>query len=257
MCTKLAKFFKESATNVVSSKGHSEDKGIPTVLHEIYNSDLPPSDKSISRLTQEAQTLVGAGTETTGNVLSVTTYYLLSNPSIAKRLKKELVESGSDVKQLASKEDLQKLPFLAAVISEGLRISSSVAGRLPRINPRAAMKYQSYIIPAGTAVSVSMRDVHFNDDIFPEPLQFKPERWLGDRSEKQALEKYLVPFSRGSRSCVGTELALAELYLVIGNLFRKYDLKLVDTNNEDMSMAHEFFSPFGPVDSKGLRVMVI
>ncbi|MCJ1454023.1 hypothetical protein MMC28_004373 [Mycoblastus sanguinarius] len=250
-------FFKASATKVVFSKGLSKATSHPTVLHEIYNSDLPPSDKSVSRLTQEAQTLVGAGTETTGNTLSVTTFHLLSNPSTMKKLKQELLEMGGNLSQLASYQDLQKLSYLAAVISEGLRLSSSVVGRLPRINPKAAMQYKSFIIPAGTAVSVSIRDVHFNESIFPDAHQFKPERWLGDLGRKRALEKYLVPFSKGSRSCVGMELALAELYLVIGNMFRTFDMNLVDTTMEDMRIAHDFFSPFAPSESKGLRILVI
>lgn len=224
------------------------------VLHEVYHSDLLRSEQSVSRLTQEAQTLVGAGTETTGNTLSMTTFYLLSDWRKAQTLKKELRDFGGNGDDSMSFQDLQKLPYLAAVISEGLRISSSVSGRLPRVNPTRAMVYKSYIIPAGTAVSMSIRDIHFDESIFPDANQFKPERWLGD--EKYALEKYLVPFSKGPRGCVGINLALAELHLVIGNLFRRFDMELVDTKEEDMTLAHDFFSSFGPADSKGLRVAV-
>ena len=117
------------------------------------------------------------------------------------------------------------------------------------------MEYKSYIIPAGTAVSMSIGDVLYDELVFPDAHHFKPERWLGD--EKRALEKYLVPFGKGQRSCVGMNLALAELYLVIGNLFRRFEMELSETKEEDMAMAHDFFSPFGPADSKGLRVVVL
>ncbi|CAD6587386.1 MAG: hypothetical protein ASARMPREDX12_002831 [Alectoria sarmentosa] len=230
-------FFKESAANIVASRGQSTDKGEPTVLHDINNSNSSLSERSVSRLIQEAQTLVGAGTETTGNTLSMTTFYLLANPDKAGRLKKELTGLEKDRRQPVSYQALQKLPFLTAVISEGLRISSSVAGRLPRVSPTAAMEYKSYLLPAGTAVSMSIRDVHFDESIFPDAHRFKPERWLGD--EKRDLEKFLIPFSKGPRSCVGMNLALAELYLVIGNLFRRFDMKLVDTKEEDLTMAHD------------------
>lgn len=157
----------------------------------------------------------------------MTTFYLLAHPQIARRLKKELLSIGENSSQLLAYHDLQKLPYLRAVISEGLRISSSVAGRLPRVNRTAAIEYKSYTLPAGTAVSMSIRDIHFDESIFPNAYQFKPERWLGE--DKRALEKYLIPFSKGPRSCVGMNLALAELYLVIGNLFRRYDMELVGT----------------------------
>ena len=185
----------------------------------------------------------------------MTTFYLTSDRRKAQTLKKELLGAGGNLNASMKFQDLQKLPYLTAVISEGLRISSSVSGRLPRVNPTAAMEYKSYIIPAGTAVSMSTRDVHFDERIFPDAHQFKPERWLGDG--KRALEKYLVPFSKGPRSCVGMNLALAELYSVIGNIFRRFEMELVDTKEEDLIMAHDFFSSFGPAESKGLRVAVL
>ena len=225
------------------------------MLHDIYNLDLQRSEQSVPRLTQEAQSLIGAGTETTGNTLSVTTFHLLSDWRKAHTLKKELQVFHGSPDEVLTFQDLQKLPYLTAVISEGLRICSGVSGRLPRVNPSAVMEYKSYIIPAGTAVSMSIRDVLYDGSIFPDAHQFNPERWLGD--EKRALEKYLVPFSKGPRSCIGMSLALAELYLVIGNLFRRFEMELFDTKEEDMTMAHDFFSPFGPADSKGLRVAVL
>ena len=152
--------------------------------------------------------------------------------------------------------DLQRLPYLTASITEGLRISSSVAGRLPRINPHAAMNYNDFIIPAGVVVSMSIRDVNLNKTIFPDADHFIPERWLGDYEKRQMLEKYMVAFGRGPRNCIGMNLALVELYLVIGNLFRDYNMKLVETREEDLKITHDFFSPFGPTNSKGLRVKV-
>lgn len=251
----LGKFLKDSATSTVASYSHDRYKERRTILHEIYEADRHASEHSIPRLAQEAQVLFGAGAETTGHTLSVTTFQLLADPPKAERLRKELLGIGDDLSLLLFYDDLQRLPYLSAVISEGLRMSSSATGRLPRVNPNAAMAYQSYVIPAGTAVSTSIRDVHFDEAIFPDARRFKPERWLGDGGK--ALEKYLVPFGKGPRSCVGMTLALTELYMVIGNAFRAFDMQLVDTKEEDMTTAHDFFSPFGPADSKGLQVAML
>ena len=103
---------------------------------------------------------------------------------------------------------------------------------------------------------MSIRDVNLNEAIFADADHFKPERWLGDSEKRQVLEKYMVAFSRGPRNCIGMNLALVELYLVIGNLFREYNMELFATREEDLKMTHDFFSPFGPADSKGLRVKV-
>ena len=226
-----------------------------TILHEVYKSDLERSEQSVARIFQEAQMLVAAGTETVGITLSMTTFHLLADKRKAQTLKRELRALGSNKHQSIKFQDLQKLPYLSAVISEGLRISSSVTGRLPRVNPTAAMEYKSYTIPAGTAISMSTPDIHFDEAILPDAHEFKPERWLGD--EGQALEKYLVPFGKGSRSCVAMNLALAELYLAIGTLFGRYEMELYGTEEKDMAVAHDFFSSFGPADSKGLRVVVL
>ena len=253
----LSKSLRDNAFSISSSRCRYESvEAKTTVLRELYQSDLPDSEKTIQRFVEEAQTLLVAGSETTGNTLTLTTFYLLRDPEKAGKLSQELAQVKKDQDCPLVYHDLQRLPYLTASITEGLRISSSVAGRLPRINPHAAMKYNGFMIPVGAAVSMSIRDVNLNETIFPDAHCFIPERWLGDSEKRQALEKYMVAFGRGPRSCIGMNLALVELYLVIGNLFRDYNMKLVDTREEDLKMTHDFFSPFGPVDSKGLRIHV-
>jgi cytochrome P450 len=73
---------------------------------------LSPKDKSVWRLALEMRTLVGAGTETTGNMLSATTFYLLSNPDKAKRLREEIQAAQRKSKTPLMYQDLQQLPYL-------------------------------------------------------------------------------------------------------------------------------------------------
>jgi cytochrome P450 len=226
-------------------------------LYEIRDSDLPPEEKTLSRMTDEATVLVGAGSETTGNTLSITTYHLLQNPDMLRRLKDELDSVKPGPAGILEYKALRELPYLRAVISEGLRITTGVAGRLPRVNPKGPMKYQEWTIPAGTTFSMSPLDIHFNETIFPEPRVFRPERWLGEEKKVQELERYLVPFSRGSRNCVGMSLAYAELYLTLGNVFRNYNLTIYETDPSDLETANVFFASFPKESSRGLRVKVL
>ena len=249
------KSLRDNAFSIISSGCRNESvRAKATVLRALYQSDLPDSEKTIQRFIEEAQTLLVAGSETTGNTLTLTTFYLLADPNRAEKLKQELARVKKDQDSPLVYHDLQRLPYLTASITEGLRISSSVAGRLPRINPHAAMSYNDFVIPAGVAVSMSIRDVNLNETIFPNADHFIPERWLGDSEKWQVLEKYMVAFGRGPRNCIGMNLALVELYLVIGNLFRDYNMKSVETTEEDLKITHDFFSPFGPANSKGLGV---
>jgi cytochrome P450 len=79
---------------------------------------------------------------------------------------------------------------------------------------------------------------HFDPEIFPEPEEFRPERWLCENVS--ALESRYLPFSRGPRSCVGLNLAYAELYLNFSYFVRKYDLTLFDTSSRAMEWTDNF-----------------
>ncbi|KAI4114556.1 MAG: hypothetical protein LQ338_007987, partial [Usnochroma carphineum] len=201
----------------------------PTVCHEIYYSDeLPPSEKTLRRMQHEIETFVVAGTETTAHALACITFYILNDPIVLGTLEAELFDVG-DVKALKLQQ-LQQLPYLTSVILEGLRLSYGVATRLPRIAPERVIRYGNYVIPAGTPVSMSSMLIHHNESIFPSPVNYDPQRWMGP-GQRQRLEKYLVNFSKGTR-----HLAMAELYITIATVFSKFDLELFETTREDVTL---------------------
>ncbi|KAL8918111.1 MAG: hypothetical protein Q9208_007552 [Pyrenodesmia sp. 3 TL-2023] len=233
-------------------------------------SKLPVQDKTTLRFLEEINMIIGAGTEAVGAAISITTYYLLSTPHAQAKLLSELnITAANQYADLGTTEVLsyailqQHCPYLGACIKEGLRLSKE-SNRLPRINRQSPTVYGDYTIPAGTVISMSLRDVHLDPSVFPSPQAFIPERWLPDHPDRPAcaiktgLENYLVPFGRGARACVGRAIAMEELYVTIGNLFyRMTTMQLWDTDDEDMRMAHDFFSG-GSITGKdaGLKVML-
>lgn len=125
----------------------------PIIFNEIINSDhLPPQEKTTERMWQEGQTVIGAGTETTAWTLSVITYHMLANRDILKRLQDELKLLSEDHRKDFSLRYLEQLPYLSAVISEGLRLSFGVTTRLQRVNPDEVMEFKEYDIPPGVSV---------------------------------------------------------------------------------------------------------
>ena len=184
----------------LSSKDHEHT----TIFEEYLRNKLPPSEKTEAVLFDNAQMLVGAGFETTGFTLSTAHYHVLANPDVHRRLKKELEDAWPDPDTIPLWTRLERLPFLRAVIQESLRLSVGVMSRLPRVNRHSSIRYGDWVIPPGTAVSMSQRFVHFDRSIYPDPLRFDPERWMQGEKSKQ-LEKYLVSFSRGARGCVGMQ----------------------------------------------------
>ena len=88
--------------------------------------------------------------------------------------------------------------------------------------------------------------------IFPDPERFDPERWL----QEQRLDKYLTNFCKGTRGCLGINLAYAELFLAFAGVFRRFDFELFDTTVDDVKLVRDKLVPAAAVESKGIRVIV-
>lgn len=231
------------------------ERGRPSIFETLLDSDLPSLDKSVSRLVDDAQTLVGAGSITTSLVLSLATYYIASDKRIEAKLTEELTHAQPDPNIALPLVEIEKLTYLSATVLEALRISYGVSHRLQRVCPDQSITYGSYTLPPGTPVSMTSVDIHDNPIIFPNPRSFRPERWLPLESEGARLQKYMVAFSRGSRQCLGMHLGTAELYLGLAGVFRRFGgcLRIVDTVKErDVDLTHDFFTPTARPESKGI-----
>jgi cytochrome P450 len=151
---------------------------------------------------------------------------------------------------------LEKLPYLTAIILEGLRITHGVSHRIMRAFPHHALHYNGLEIPPGTSVMMTSLLLHENETIFPEPRLFQPERWL--HGNRDRLERYLVAFSRGTRGCLGINLAWAEMYLVLASIFRRYDFDLSEVVRErDIDIVRDCITGAPALDSKGIIVRVL
>ncbi|KAI9760823.1 MAG: hypothetical protein M4579_001453 [Chaenotheca gracillima] len=180
-----------------------------------------PSETS---LTEEAIALLFGGVETTANTLMLGTFYILSDPVVYKNLKVEILEAWPKLENHPLYEDLEKLPYLTAVIKEALRLTPGTLPGLPRIIPRQGATIADKFVPPETVVSMSYLFVHTSEDIFPNHEAFNPERWLGPDSK--GLDHWLLAFSKGPRACIGMNLAWAELYLAFAHVFRRFDVEL-------------------------------
>ena len=242
-------------TSNAEARVDTKSESIPTVFYEMaHDEKVSPEEKSLDRLTDEGVLFIVAGNETTGNALSVITFHVLNTPHILGRLKAELATAIPDPDTITLWRDLEKLPYLGAVIKEGLRMSYGVVSRMPRVSPTAPLKYKDWIIPPNTPVSMNNMDMHDDPAVFTSPKSYNPDRWL--QSGSAELHKHLVPFCRGTRACVGMNLAYAEMYITLATLFRRYEMVLFETGNGDVEVAHEYHIPQVRKGSKGVRVLV-
>ncbi|KAK4172409.1 putative cytochrome P450 E-class, group I [Triangularia setosa] len=212
-----------------------EDDAPRTIVHEIFDSNLPPEDKTVKRVFSDVATVTGAGFETTSSVLRLIVYYVFSNPEILRRLRAELANAtkpSSSLDATIPLHTLEQLPYLTAVLMEGMRLSPAIATRSQRIAPDRDLIYDKYRIPAGTPVGMTVVFMHTDEKLYPDPHKFDPERWVNPETRKKS-EKTYAPFSRGTRICLGMHLAWAEMYLVMAALLPKFDFDFKGLTPED------------------------
>jgi cytochrome P450 len=227
-----------------------------TIFQELVNSDLSPEEKSYDRLSQEGQLVVGAALDTTAHAMDTTTFHILNNPEKLSRLHQELRAAMPDPQAHTPLIELEQLPYLSAVIMEGLRLSIGVSNRNARI-AHEPMLYKSHVIPAGVPVSMSVPLTHHDESVYPDSYSFVPERWInGKTPDGRPLEKFFMTFGRGTRQCAGMTLAKAEMYIALAALLRRYDLELWESSRRDVDMVHDLFLPQADLASTGARVLV-
>lgn len=189
-----------------STRDTKTDAGRPNIIRDLIRSDLPPEEKADQRLTDEGQNFIGAGVSTTGWSLSVSTFHIINDNAIRQRLCEELREAIPDPNAADAYEwsKLERCEFLTACIKEGIRLGGSVTGRLPRLSDHV-IEYKQWQIPPRTPISMDLAHLFYNEEIFPDPQMYKPERWLGEPRTKRGepLDKYWYGFMKGARACLG------------------------------------------------------
>lgn len=240
------------------------------------NSDIPESEKTVERLWQDGQVTVIAGTLTTAAALSEITYHLLTQPETLKKLKNEIQPLLEDPQKLPDAAQIENLPYLTAIVKEALRLSSGISTRLQRIATDETLVYNAkgftangiaakqYTLPPGIPLSMTGLLIHYSEDYFEDPKMFRPERFM----ESPSLDRYLVPFSRGTRACVGINLAYTEIYLTTALIFGRYGskdvrmasdvgwLELYHTTYDDLEIIGDGTTPLYRPESKGVRIKV-
>ena len=170
---------------------------------------------SEDELQRQWRTLVIAGHDTTAAALAWALYHIHREPGVWERLTAELCAD-------PPAERLAKLPYLSAVIAEALRMHPAVPIVLRKlVAPRTISGVQR---SAGDIVGIAVPAVHFNPELFPDPYQFRPERFI----ERNPTPFEYMPFGGGYRRCLGATFATYELAVVIGTMMRKVVLTMPD-----------------------------
>jgi cytochrome P450 len=195
-----------------SDEGLAERRDILSLLLQARSEEGEAmSDKEVR---DELLTLVLAGHETTANSLAWTWERLVRNPAAHESLR-EAVRSGE-----GEEEQIE------ATILESMRSRPVV----PFIGRRVKVPWQlgEYGVEANAAIGMSILLVHHREDLYPEPFEFRPERWLG---RKPGTYEW-IPFGGGIRRCLGAALAMAEMRVVLAAMARRLDIEASEPEPE-------------------------
>jgi cytochrome P450 len=159
-------------------------------------------------------TLLIAGHETTSIALAWAVHWLLRHPEALARVRAEVDPLGAD----ADPEDIAKLPYLSAVCDESLRLYPILTEILRTL--KKPLVVGDLEIPAGLGVGIGVAAIHEDPRIYPDPLAFKPERFL----ERKFGPFEFVTFGGGHRRCIGAAFAAYEMKLVLAEIVRTVEL---------------------------------
>ncbi|KAM7110837.1 cytochrome P450 4V2 [Molossus nigricans] len=198
LCKRKRKAFLDLLLNVVDDEGNK-------LSHE--------------DIREEVDTFMFEGHDTTAAGINWALYLLGSNPEVQRKLDDELDEVFGKSDRPATSEDLKKLKYLECVIKETLRLFPSV----PMIarNFSENCEIEGYRLPKGCQTVIIPYALHRDPRYFPDPEEFKPERFFPENSLGRHPYAY-VPFSAGPRNCIGKRFALMEEKVVLSRILRNF-----------------------------------
>ncbi|MCJ1403437.1 hypothetical protein MMC11_006660 [Xylographa trunciseda] len=188
---------------------------------------------SIPEIEQTLRVLVVAGSETTATALSGIVRNLLQNPETLQQITAEIRRSFQHPSEICAQR-VTTMPYLGAVIEEGLRLCPPVALGMPRVVPEGGATVSGHWLPQGTFVSATGYSSNRSALNFPDrPSTFDPSRWLSNSSQTLSsdtkpsdLKSAFNPFSLGPRNCLGRNLAYLEMRLILAHLLWAFDLEV-------------------------------
>ncbi|KAK2813425.1 hypothetical protein FQN50_000741 [Emmonsiellopsis sp. PD_5] len=182
--------------------------------------------------------LLGAGFVTSASLLSWSIYSLVTYPGNQERLLQELIDHGADGEKVWTHDELHSMKFLDCFVKETQRMHSP-SFQTARNAKKDVILPGGYLIPAGSVVIPCFPSIHKNPAHWGNPTRFDPNRWMDEDFAGTAMKRGLyTPFAAGGRGCVGFNLALMEVKMVLAELVYRY--RFEDASTEAVVYDPEF-----------------
>ncbi|KAL4926772.1 cytochrome P450 [Aspergillus undulatus] len=227
---------KDRLTALQSQDGKPRRADILGKLLDISHRNGKELDFELDDIKMESFGGLFAGSETTALTLTGILYNVFRTPRVYNKLQSE-IDAAFATNQLSAPHvaynEAVKLPYLVACIKEGIRMHPITGVSFPRHAPAAGCQVGGFFIPGNARIGVNPGVIHFDKSVFGEDSDiFRPERWIdGDASN---MDKHIMHFGMGSRTCLGKNISMCEIYKAIPQLFREFSFDLGRGNDEEM-----------------------
>ncbi|MFL5897070.1 MAG: cytochrome P450 [Solirubrobacterales bacterium] len=196
------------------------DDVLSLLLRARHEDGSPMSD---SELRDELLTVIGAGHETTATALAWAMERLLRTPRALERLRDSIAAGEDEYLEATVRETLRARPVILDVARK-LTAPASIGG---------------YALPAGSFVVPAIAGIHYREDLYPQPGEFRPERFLDGGVDNYAW----IPFGGGIRRCVGAAFAEFEMRTILREIVSRADLRAPDQAPEKVAIRNITLSP--------------
>ncbi|KAJ4158647.1 uncharacterized protein LMH87_009163 [Akanthomyces muscarius] len=230
---------------VIDCRLNESEKPKPDMLGSFLKRGLSPDEAE----TEISITLV-AGSDTTATALRATLLSIISTPTVYQRLSNEIstAEAEGQISYPIRNDEAQKLPYLQAVIREGLRRFPPITQLREREAPPEGLQLpDGRKIPGGTFVGLNAWGTQLNPVFGTDAHVFRPERWLpesyddgGQRLAAMAKVQELI-FGHGMTRCLGIPIAMMNLNKMLVELFRRYDIQAINSQKPWTSLCYGIF----------------
>ncbi|CAJ1939635.1 unnamed protein product [Sphenostylis stenocarpa] len=222
----------------------AQEEGVVSYVDTLLNLQLAEEKRNLNEgeIVTLCNEFLNGGTDTTSTALQWIMANLVKYPHVQERLVDEIREVlGERDQREVKEEDLQKLPYLKAVILEGLRRHPPGHFVLPHAVTEDVI-FNDYLIPKNATVNFMVAEMGWDPKVWEDPMTFKPERFISDEGFDitGSKEIKMMPFGAGRRICPGYNLALLHLEYFVANLVWNFEWKLPDGGKVDLSEKQEF-----------------
>ena len=242
---------EEDNGNPVSSS--SSKDYVLSYVDTLLDLQLPEEKRKLNEgeMVTLCSEFLSAGTDTTSTALQWIMANLVKSPHIQARLFEEISGVVGEDEEEVKEEDLLKMPYLKAVVLEGLRRHPPGHFVLPH-SVTQDVSFEGYDIPKNATVNFMISEMNWNPTIWENPMEFKPERFLNNNGDGDhgvegeafditgSREIKMMPFGAGRRICPGYGLAMLLLEYFVGNLVWNFEWKAVEGDEVDLSEKMEF-----------------